>query len=1041
MKEKAEEAFNSYDFQNAATWAGDALLLAEIEVGKKSVEYADLLGDLGIYKYYNYQYEEGIQHVEDACILKKELLGESDENYLLSYSDLGSLYYMNGENLKAEQVFINTVNAQRKKKPGSVDLAYELNKLGLVQTNLANYIQAEKNLKECRRIFEAKGMSKSVEFASILNNLANLYHSMGNYLDAEEYYGSANKLYAKTDGKESPSYATGVQNLANLYGEMGRYDEAKELILESLEINKNVFGEKSMEYARSLNDLAYTENHLGDYIKSEEMYRTSLDIKLEVAGSRSQSYNRTRNNLAVLYMNYGNLNSARTTLEDLVEKTRVEKSSDPYAFTTYAQNLVVLYLQSNEIDKAESLQNELYEMYRELGLNNNHEWAMLLNNTAEISRRKNNPNGSIDLLRESLTTLENLGHDKSMDYLTINYQLGISYMEADMLEPCINILEFVLEEARKNLNEKNELYLNTLINLGEARRRLKQYNTAKPLYSQAMDTYSEILREDFMFMSVTEKTSFYDKMRLHHALYNSFALEASDSDPSIWNQMFNYNIQFKNINLISTRHQKELMANSGQSSLNSKYNEWKSNREYLNKLYQVPKNELKMAKVNIDSIERKTTGLEKELYASVSRLNENRKVDLDMIEKSLDEGQVAVEIIRVPHYGKNTDKLDVDYVALIVYPKGENKMKSVVIKDGERLDNEVSDLFFDNIFSKKTDENSYHLFWKDIADQIDGYSTVFLSRSGIYNIVNVNALKIFGSDEYVVDKWDVHYVTSTARIFEKKNPLRLYEKVSCIDRIHLFGYPNYYLGEATDLIASTDVASQSSTTGRQIDAELMFISELPGTKEEVESINDILVSKGYQPKVYLDREATETNIKSLQSPCVLHIATHGFFEFDLPQLQNDNSTLNRSMNISRPLLRSGIMMAGSAYSLNLVKDNVPFLEEFEDGVLNGFEASNLNLEETDLVVLSACLTSVGDAKINDNEGYFGMLSAFLSAGAHNVIASNWAVDDIATKELMISFYSNWEQDKDVHEAFRKAQIETKEKYSQPYFWGAFILVE
>ena len=1041
MQEKAAEAFENYEFQNAVTYAGDALLLAEIEVGKKSIEYANLLNELGIYKYYNYQFEEGIQNVEDACFIKKELLGEEDKEYLISFSDLGSLYYMNGENLRAEQVFIVTVSGQRKINGGSTDLAYELNKLGLAQTNLGDFTQAEKNLKECGRLFEKNGISNSPNFASLLNNLANLYHSKTDYLNAEEYYLEAIKLFGKTEGNDSYNYAQGKQNLANLYGEMGRYEDGLKLIKESYDIFKSTLGEESMEVAKCLNDIAYFEHHLGNYVLSEETYRECLDLKKKLSGTDTDTYNKSRNNLAVLYLNYGNTSAAQNELEDLVQKARLKKSSDPFSFSTYAQNLIILYFQLNEVDKASKLQAEVMELYENTHLTNSHEFAMLLNNASEIERRKENFQGSLDYLIRARKILSELGHEESIDYLILEYQIGITQLELNRIESAIKTLEHVLDQAEKRLNKKNDLYLNTLINLGEAKRRFNQSSAAKPLYSEAMDIYSKILREDFIFMSTTEKSAFYNKIRLHHALYNSFALELSKTDQRIWNDMFNYNIQFKNINLNSTRHQKELIASTRNSAMLSKYDEWKSNREYLNKLYQIPKEELNASGVNLDSIERKTLDIEKELYSAERKLNNNRKVDLKMIQESLEEGQVAIEMIRVPHYGRESEKIEVDYVALITFPKGKGGLKAVVMKDGEKLDNEVSDLYFENVFEKKMDEHSYHLFWKEIADEIEGYPTVFLSRSGIFNIINVNTLKIFGSDKYVVDKWDIHYVRSTARLYEKKYPLVKYEEIACTgDRIHLFGYPNYYLGEATDLIASNDNQSKPNSTGRQIDADLMFISELPGTKEEVESIAEILTSKGIQPKVYLDKEATETNIKALQSPCILHLATHGFFEFDAPQPE-PQSNLSRSMNLSRPLLRSGIMMAGSAYSLNLVKDNIPFLEEFEDGVLNGFEASNLDLEKTHLVVLSACLTSIGDVKINDNEGYFGMLGAFLSAGARNVIASNWAVDDMATKELMISFYTHWEQDQDVHEAFRKAQIETKEKYPEPYYWGAFILVE
>ena len=48
--------------------------------------------------------------------------------------------------------------------------------------------------------------------------------------------------------------------------------------------------------------------------------------------------------------------------------------------------------------------------------------------------------------------------------------------------------------------------------------------------------------------------------------------------------------------------------------------------------------------------------------------------------------------------------------------------------------------------------------------------------------------------------------------------------------------------------------------------------------------------------------------------------------------------------------------------------------------------------------------------------------------------------DIATKEFMIAFYGYYLSSNDKIEAFRKAQLELKNKYPQPYYWGAFVIL-
>ena len=112
----------------------------------------------------------------------------------------------------------------------------------------------------------------------------------------------------------------------------------------------------------------------------------------------------------------------------------------------------------------------------------------------------------------------------------------------------------------------------------------------------------------------------------------------------------------------------------------------------------------------------------------------------------------------------------------------------------------------------------------------------------------------------------------------------------------------------------------------------------------------------------------------------------------------------------------------------------------ENGVFSALEARNLNLENTKLVVLSACET--GRGSFVSGEGVFGLQRAFLEAGSKNVIMTLWKIDDNITTEFMNIFYENLIQKKEnISKSLRNAQIFIKNKYESPFYWGAFTLIE
>ena len=209
----------------------------------------------------------------------------------------------------------------------------------------------------------------------------------------------------------------------------------------------------------------------------------------------------------------------------------------------------------------------------------------------------------------------------------------------------------------------------------------------------------------------------------------------------------------------------------------------------------------------------------------------------------------------------------------------------------------------------------------------------------------------------------------------------------------------------------------------------------------------MVVAPKEQKQVLVGERATETAVKTARSPRILHLATHGFF------LPDDESALDavkfgglpdRGITVvprpaakryENPLVRSGLAFAGANHATGIT--------DGDDGILTALEITGMDLYGTELVVLSACDTGVGEIKTG--EGVFGLRRAFALAGAKNLLMSLWEVSDDVTARQMKAFYQNL-QKLPKAEALRQAQLETikelKAEYgglAPPGLWAPFIL--
>jgi CHAT domain-containing protein len=205
------------------------------------------------------------------------------------------------------------------------------------------------------------------------------------------------------------------------------------------------------------------------------------------------------------------------------------------------------------------------------------------------------------------------------------------------------------------------------------------------------------------------------------------------------------------------------------------------------------------------------------------------------------------------------------------------------------------------------------------------------------------------------------------------------------------------------------------------------LTPLPGTEIEVQRCQARFRNAFPDERTSLlsGADADEGRVKAAcaKNYRYLHLATHGFFETpdrllawqrgtakvaDMPPGLHLETVTTLALV---PMVRSGLVLARPGKKE----------ADAEDGFLTAEEVSALDLRGTELVVLSACDTGLGD--IQAGEGMLGLQRAFQAAGAQTVVASLWRVDDAATTFLMEEYYRNlWEKKLSKLEALRQAQL-------------------
>ncbi len=805
----------------------------------------------------------------------------------------------------------------------------------------------------------------------------------------------------------------------NKLNEQGKYAEA---ILSAEKLCLIVEAEEGPDHQGvgiCLNVLGGLYNSFGDYEKAEIKLKRALEINRKLGNSDSTQIASSLGLLAKVYMDKGEYRQAEPFAQEALKIREQSQGIGHFMVSTSLNTLGEIYLNLQEYDKAEPV----------------------LLRAIEIRKKHENAHSLVISLNNLCRLYYNTGYYESAE------QLGITTLELG---------EFSLGKDHPHLAETLNLLGKIMASEGHFQDAFQYMKRAQSIDFKSIDHMKG-------FTSEAQKLKFMQKSHEDLHVFLSLILKKLPTSPKALREGMNTILRRKGIILdIQRQFQRALLSEDEKATII--FNKLSEVRSQLTRLtFSDP------GQKDIDTYRKEINLLKDEkerLEIQISSYNQSYMVYLkkadatcEHVAKKLKKnGKGAlVELVRVSLYNLDKKNWDRDhYFAFILIPGNPYDLRMVDLGSADNIDSLIFQ-FKKMIFQIEHPDSSkitffagrlYNTVFSPIEKELGGRQHIYLSPDGNLNLI---PFEIFYNPDkgFLIESYTFNYVSSGRDI------LGYGETKETGNNALLIGDPDFdmEIAKAPEVEKTAEYELKQETIARRstLIRGLRF-DRLPGTREEVETIQSLFGKD--QAEIYTGREANEKVLRMMKAPQILHLATHGFFlkDIELSPLQSPSSNRGLSiveankknlsilrMKIENPFLQSGFALAGANNALKSIDS-----KNFE-GVVTAEKILDLKLMGTNMVVLSACNTGIGE--VRRGEGVFGLRRAFNQAGAKSLVMSMWSVPDKETKELMVEFYKNILSGKmNRCQALKQAALQemkvVKKRYghTNPLFWGAFVFL-
>jgi CHAT domain-containing protein len=870
-----------------------------------------------------------------------------------------------------------------------------LNSMALLNMNKSNFHQASNLFEEAFSIFKNYHLNEENNFSYVLSldNYGGLLLTIGEYRKALNIFNEAKNLFVRFLRFDSLFYSKILNNIGTVYQSLGQYQNALPFFKESFAIKSRFTDEHQEYYINGLNNLAALYLMMARYDDALKIFK-KLDAVTINFGEESQTHLNALNNLAFTYASMKKIEEAKRTAQKYLHLNLANNKNKPAVFAFSLGAVGYIYLAAKNYSKAIFYLDSSLNAYNRIPSANLSDILKIKNNLATAYEDIGDYNKAITIYLEIIPLHRKIypyDVDTRFSYLT---NLMVAYSSTGKMEEALKYLGEASQAIKTQMQDRLGI----------------QSTEEKEKYINNIDNILQILK------SMASKSKGNSKNRNASIIYNS-------------------ELMMKGFLFNSEEKTKIMIQDSKDSAQINLYLRWKDD-----KLKLIAEKSAKLNVSYISNLEKRIEAEERDLSSNSHIFNyqlEEFNTDWQKIKDSLSDKEMLVDFF---FYRNFTNKVhstgSITYAAMVIkkdskFPIWIDLFKEVELTkiiaakevNSNMIDRDKINFVYgvslenngDNSSENINNEKLFNLIWRPLMPYFKGASKIYFIP--IKNLGTISLLALHNSKAFLIDNFDMEELQNGLEVCKARDKDLKIDPDS-LRQIHsaLFGgiQYNFPLAELQKLYLSTRVDSAE------------FYDSLPETRNEISAISELLKEKGVSTVIYEDENASEENIKSLNrnSPEILLIATHGFFEDD---------TSNTKM--SDPLVRARLLLARGNYVLGGGK--IP--NDMDDGILNANEASLLDFRKTKLLILSACQTGVGE--VRGSEGIYNLERGFKLSGVNYIIVSLWKISDQASSRFMKILFEQLCNGKRITNAFQATQLKMKLEYKyNPYFWGAFKLV-